>query len=70
MKKNYKTFSFKKAVIMIVRIRYGQYKITGLGTSVYSSCSFIWDWCDDDDFPEKSQEARRKAYLCLKAIDG
>lgn len=62
-----KTFKFHNATITIeITHMYGRYVLRGLNTSVLCEDSTIWDYCDDDENPEKMREARRRAYWMLR----
>ena len=39
-----KTFEFNNEAITIEKTGYGQYVLSGLGTSVHCTDSEIWDW--------------------------
>lgn len=60
-----KKFEFKNQEISIERTGYGQYILRGLGTSVYTTDSSIYDWCDDDSDESKYMEAQERAYQLL-----
>lgn len=60
-----KTFEFNNETITIERAGYGQYTLSGLGTSIHCTDSEIWDWCDDDENKEKHEFAKQTAYRLL-----
>ena len=60
-----KTFEFNNEAITIEKTGYGQYVLSGLGTSVHCTDSEIWDWCDDDENEEKHLSAKESAYRLL-----
>lgn len=60
-----KTFEINNETITIEQTGYGQYVLSGLGTSVHCTDSEIWDWCDDDENEEKHFAAKDAAYRVL-----
>ena len=62
-----KTFEFHNAKMTIESKGYGQYTLSGLGTSVHCTDSKIWDYCTDSEDKKKHAEAKRAAYKLLKA---
>ena len=61
-----KTFKFHNATITIAPKGSGQYVISGLGKSIHSTDSIMYDWCDDDSNKAKQKSARKSAYKALK----
>lgn len=68
-----KKFKFRNAEMTIepVKYGYGQYKLSGLGTNMHCTNSFIYDYCNSDECTKsKQKEARKEAYDLLKNIAG
>lgn len=61
-----KTFKLHNATIVVTPKGRGYYSISGLGKSVHSTDSIMYDWCDDDSNKAKQKSARQAAYKALK----
>ena len=60
-----KTFECNNETITIEKTGYGQYVLSGMGTSVHCTDSEIWHWCYDDENGEKHLSAKESAYRLL-----